>query len=117
MLRATGLPDPAYLNVLIVEQSEPLLAEACATGRRLVSLVLMFNIELRAFPRDSRLVVLSPQADERAYKDSEANAAINAAHGATSRRPVSRPEAVQPGTLSALRRPSYRNKSGCSPKT
>ena len=71
---------PAYLNVLIVEQFET------AAGRTVRNWTKVgvafphaegggFNIELKAFPRDGKLVVLPPQADERTDKGSEANGA------------------------------------------
>jgi hypothetical protein len=71
---------PAYLNVLIVDQFET------ASGRTVRNWTKVgvafphaegggFNIELKAFPRDGKLVVLPPQAEERAEKGSEANGA------------------------------------------
>lgn len=71
---------PAYLNVLIVEQFET------ASGRTVRNWTKVgvafphaegggFNIELKAFPRDGKLVVLPPQADERADKGSGENGA------------------------------------------
>lgn len=72
---------PAYLNVLIVEQFET------AAGKTLRSWTKVdvafphadgggFNIELKAFPRDGKLVVLPPQADERSAQAAEAHGAV-----------------------------------------
>jgi len=69
---------PAYLNVLIVEQFET------AAGRTVRNWTKVgvafphaegggFNIELKAFPRDGKLVVLPPQGEERADKGPEGN--------------------------------------------
>lgn len=71
---------PVYLNVLIVEQFET------GTGRTVRNWTKVgvafphadgggFNIELKAFPRDGKLVVLPPQSEERADRGSEANGA------------------------------------------
>ena len=72
---------PAYLNVLIVEQFET------AAGKTLRSWTKVgvafphsdgggFNIELKVFPRDGKLVVLPPQADERPAQAAEAHGAV-----------------------------------------
>jgi hypothetical protein len=58
---------PTYLNVLIVEEFET----ASGRGRNWTKVGVAFphsegigfNIELRAFPRDGKLVVLPPQTD------------------------------------------------------
>jgi hypothetical protein len=71
---------PAYLNVLIVEQFE---TGAGRTVRNWTKVGVAFphtegggfNIELKAFPRDGKLVVLQPQSDERANRVSDANSA------------------------------------------
>jgi len=71
---------PAYLNVLIVDQYET------ASGRTARSWTKVgvafphaegggFNIELKAFPRDGKLIVLPPQADERPDRSSHATSA------------------------------------------
>lgn len=74
---------PAYLNVLIVEQFE---TGAGRTVRNWTKVGVAFphaegggfNIELKAFPRDGKLVVLPPQSEERADRGSEAGAAADA---------------------------------------
>ena len=79
---------PAYLNVLIVEQFET------AAGKKVRSWTKVgvafphadsggFNIELKAFPRDGKLVVLPPQADERSAQTAEAHGVIADAARAT----------------------------------
>ena len=85
---------PAYLNVLIVEQFET------GTGRTVRNWTKVgvafphaegggFNMELKAFPRDGKLVVLPPQSEERADRGSEANgAAADAAR--TTKAPAAR---------------------------
>ncbi len=58
---------PTYLNVLIVEEFET----AAGKGRNWTKVGVAFphsegigfNIELKAFPRDGKLVVLPPQTD------------------------------------------------------
>jgi hypothetical protein len=58
---------PTYLNVLIVEEFET----ASGKGRNWTKVGVAFphsegigfNIELKAFPRDGKLVVLPPQTD------------------------------------------------------
>ena len=61
---------PAYLNVLIVEQFETAAGKTVRSWTK-VGVAFPhadgggFNIELKAFPRDGKLVVLPPQADER----------------------------------------------------
>lgn len=75
---------PAYLNVLIVEEFQT------AAGRTVRNWTKVgvafphtegggFNIELKAFPRDGKLVVLPQQAEERADRGSEAQAAVGEA--------------------------------------
>ena len=62
-----SISKPAYLNVFIVEEFET----ASGKGRNwtkvgvafLHSEGIGFNIELKAFPRDGKLVVLPPQTD------------------------------------------------------
>ena len=73
--------NPRYLNVFIVEEFE---ASAGKTGRNWTKVGVAFphaesggsNIELKAFPRDGRLVVLPPQSDEREDKSSEVKGAV-----------------------------------------
>lgn len=85
---------PAYLNVLTVEQFET------GTGRTVRNWTKVgvafphaegggFNIELKAFPRDGKLVVLPPQNEERADRGSEANGAVGDA-ARTIKAPVAR---------------------------
>ncbi len=79
---------PAYLNVLMVEEFQT------AAGRTVRNWTKVgvafphtegggFNIELKALPRDGKLVVLPPQAEERTDRSSEAQAAACEAAGAT----------------------------------
>ena len=79
---------PAYLNVFIVEQFE------AAAGKRVRSWTKVgvafphadgggFNIELKAFPRDGKLVVLPPQPDERSAQAAEPHGAVADAARAT----------------------------------
>lgn len=86
---------PAYLNVLIVEQFET------GTGRTVRNWTKVgvafphaegggFNIELKAFPRDGKLVVLPPQSDERADRGSEANGAAATDAARTPKAPAAR---------------------------
>lgn len=78
--------NPAYLNVLIVEQFETAAGRTVRTWTN-VGVAFPhaegggFNIELKAFPRDGKLVVLRPQSDEHAEKGSEANGAVADAAG------------------------------------
>jgi hypothetical protein len=58
---------PTYLNVLIVEEFET----ASGKGRNWTKVGVAFphsdgvgfNIELKAFPRDGKLIVMPPQSD------------------------------------------------------
>ena len=62
-----SISKPAYLNVFIVEEFET----ASGKGRNWTKVGVAFprsegigfNIELKAFPRDGKLVVLPPQTD------------------------------------------------------
>jgi hypothetical protein len=72
---------PAYLNVLIVEEFE---TSAGNTARSWTKVGVAFphgdgggfNIELKAFPRDGKLVVLPPQSDERSDKAGAVSGAV-----------------------------------------
>ena len=72
---------PAYLNVLIVEQFETAAGKTVRSWTK-VGVAFPhadgggFNIELKAFPRDGKLVVLPPQADERSAQDAEPHGAV-----------------------------------------
>ena len=72
---------PAYLNVLIVEQFETAAGKIARSCTK-VGVAFPhadgggFNIELKAFPRDGKLVVLPPQADERSAQAAEAHGAV-----------------------------------------
>jgi hypothetical protein len=73
-------PKPTYLNVLIVEEYE----SSGGKGRNWTKIGVAFphadgagfNIELKAFPRDGKLVVLPPFTEERDDKAAETRAAI-----------------------------------------
>ena len=84
-----------YLNVLIVDQYET------ASGRTVRSWTKVgvafphsegggFNIELKAFPRDGKLVVLPPQGEDRAGKGSEANGATTTEAVRTTKSPATK---------------------------
>jgi hypothetical protein len=79
---------PAYLNVLIVEEF------STAAGKNARSWTKVgvafphsegpgFNIELKAFPRDGKLVVLPPQSEERTDKTAEVSGVVSEATRAT----------------------------------
>ncbi len=77
---------PAYLNVLIVEQFETAAGKTVRSWTK-VGVAFPhadgggFNIELKAFPRDGKLVVLPPQTGERSDQAAEARGAVaDAAH-------------------------------------
>jgi hypothetical protein len=80
---------PAYLNVLIVEEFE---TSAGKTARSWTKVGVAFphgdgdgfNVELKAFPRDGKLVVLPPQSDERSDKAGTVSGAVVEATRATS---------------------------------
>jgi hypothetical protein len=73
--------NPRYLNVFIVEEFE---TSGGKTGHNWTKVGVAFphadsggfNIELKAFPRDGRLVALPPQSGEREDKSSEVKGAV-----------------------------------------
>ena len=66
---------PAYMNVLIVEE----FATAAGKGRNWTKVGVAFphadgigfNIELKAFPRDGKLIVMPPQSDGTGDRSAE----------------------------------------------
>jgi len=72
---------PAYLNVLIVQEFQ---TNAGRAGRSWTKVGVAFphadgggfNIELKAFPRDGKLVVLPPQVEEQPDRGSDSQTAV-----------------------------------------
>ena len=71
---------PTYLNVIIVEQFETAAGKTVRSSTK-VGVAFPhadgsgFNIELKAFPHNGKLVVLPPQADERSAHGAVADTA------------------------------------------
>jgi hypothetical protein len=78
---------PAYMNVLTVEEFET----SAGKGRNWTKVGVAFphaegpgfNIELKAFPRDGKLIVLPPQTDGTEDRSTETR--TSKAHGAKAR--------------------------------
>ena len=79
-------PKPTHLNVLIVEEYETSSGKARNWTKIGVAFphadAVGFNIELKAFPRDGKLVVLPPLTDDRQDKAADTQAVISAAAAA-----------------------------------